>query len=406
MELLRQPIATLERLRRSLALSDSMGPATTFSAIADRWQAVLESELTVLEERAAASVEIPQEYIAGPPLDARTSGRRFRGRDDLFREIEQLALYSTPPVLLLYGQRRTGKTSTLMHLPKRVAPELVPLLVAVQGLATTASLEGLAWGLADQIVESARRARNMRLPHPDSEAIRRDPVAGLQRWMRRLERIAEGRTLLLCLDEFERLGEIIEVTGSRAPLNLLRYLMEHRLQWQLLFSGAHAPDELDDYWSDYLINTRTLHISYLDERDARGLIRHPTEDFPDIYQPETVNRIVNLSRCQPFLVQLLCYEIVERLNAQDRWEATPDDVEAVVPIVFERGGQYFGWLWETTSLEGHKVLQALVHGKQPHNISPLMLRSLVRREILEKDNGTYHFQVPLIQRYVATITEE
>jgi hypothetical protein len=406
MELLRQPIATLERLRRSLALGDDMGSATTFGAIADRWQAVLENELTVLEERAAASAEIPQEYIAGPTLDPRTTGTRFRGREDLFREIEQLALSSTPPVLLLYGQRRTGKTSTLMHLPERSVPDLVPLLVTVQGLATTGSLEGLARGLADQIIESARRARNLTLPHPDAYALRRDPIAALQRWMRQLERVVEGRTLLLCLDEFERLDEIVQATGSRAPLNLLRYLMEHRLQWQLLFSGAHTPEELADYWSDYLINTRTLHISYLDERDARGLIRHPTEDFPDIYRPETVDRIVELTRCQPFLVQLVCYELVEHLNAEERWEATLDDVEAVVPVIFERGGQYFGWLWDTASSEEREVLRTLARGEQPVEASSTVLRSLVRREILERENATYRFQVPLIRRYVATVEGE
>ncbi|MEB3178685.1 MAG: hypothetical protein VKL59_06615 [Nostocaceae cyanobacterium] len=61
----------------------------------------------------------------------------------------------SPPVLLLYGGRRTGKTSALKYLPEKVGASLVPLLVDVQGAASATTLLGLAENLATQIIASA-----------------------------------------------------------------------------------------------------------------------------------------------------------------------------------------------------------------------------------------------------------
>jgi len=68
----------------------------------------------------------------------------------------------------------------------------------------------------------------------------------------------------------------------------------------------------------------------------------PVDGFPEIYQPEAVDAIVRLTRCQPYLVQLVCYEVVDRLNVEQRWEATAGDVEAVVPVVSNGGAGISG----------------------------------------------------------------
>ncbi|MDW8102705.1 MAG: hypothetical protein RMK30_07510 [Anaerolineae bacterium] len=135
-----------------------------------------------------------------------------------------------------------------------------------------------------------------------------------------MERITGDRTFLLCLDEYERLEEVVRETGSRMPLNFLRHVMQHRPRWALLFSGSHMLDELAPYWSDYLINTRAVLVSYLREEDARALIRRPVQDFPDIYEDEAVEAIVRLTRGQPYLVQLTGYELVEHLNRRRTWK--------------------------------------------------------------------------------------
>ncbi|RME51003.1 MAG: AAA family ATPase, partial [Caldilineae bacterium] len=215
------------------------------------------------------------------------------------------------------------------------------------------------------------------------------------------EKITGDRTLLLCLDEFERLEEVVRETGSRIPLNFLRHVIQHRSRWTLLFSGSHLPEELAPYWSDYLINTRSVRVSYLGEADTRDLIRRPVEGFPDIYDDGAVEAIVRLTRGQPYLVQLTCHELVERLNREKRQRATAADVEAVVPALFERGYMYFDEFWKGLTPEQRTVLLAVARGKETADEMPPVAEHLVKKEVLERADEAYRFQVPLVERWVA-----
>ncbi|MCG8362318.1 MAG: ATP-binding protein, partial [Pseudanabaenales cyanobacterium] len=276
------------------------------------------------------------------------SQHRFKGRTDLFGEIEKLTLAPTPPVLLLYGGRRTGKSSTLEHLPTRLPSSLIPLRVDLQGVADASTLFGVAQSFSQFMVEAAARLpRRLTLPAIDAEALRLDPFPALRQWFSQIERTFPDKRFLLCLDEYERLEEVVAST-SRAPLNFLRHIMQHRPQWVLLFSGSHTPNELAPYWSDYLINTRSLRVSYLKDSAARDLIIRPIPDFPDIYSPAAVDRILHWTRRQPYLIQLLGSVIVDRLNDPDgrlTMPVTPTDIDTLVPLAIESGIQYFQELW-------------------------------------------------------------
>jgi AAA+ ATPase superfamily predicted ATPase len=289
-ELLNPPITALRELLNRLTFCKNARLATTFGSIAQRWLTILETAQRTLEEQGRYSKEIRQVYIAGNALDPQTAKNRFKGRIDLFREIETLALAEQPRVLLLYGGRRTGKTSALKYLPHRVGANLVPLLVDVQAAASTTTLPGLAENLATQIIEAARRLpQHLDLSYPDKNKLAQDPFSALQEWLAEIEWTVPSKRFLLCLDEFERLSELVEVTGSRTPLNFLRHVLQHNTSWTLLLSGSHEPQELPDYWSDYLINTRTLRVSYLDEDSARELIVQPVEDFTNIYDRTAID---------------------------------------------------------------------------------------------------------------------
>ncbi|WP_254625753.1 AAA family ATPase [Nostoc sp. TCL240-02] len=419
-ELLNVPITALRQLVQSIALTKDARVAVSFGNTAQSWLTILETAQRTLNEQAQQSKEIPQVYIAGNSLDPETAKNRFKGRIDIFREIESLTLSEQMPVLLLYGGRRTGKTSALKYLPYRIQANIVPLLVDIQGVAAATTLKGLAENLAQQIIEAARRLpRKVFLPNPDANKLAEDPFPALQTWFAEIERSNFGKKFLLCLDEYERLGEVVKATSSRAPLNFIRNLLQHQRKWILLFSGSHELSELDDYWSDYLINTRALRMTYLHELEARDLIQQPVENFSDIYEPTAVDEIIQLTRCQPYLVQLVCYEVVELLNRDirrnrreaDTAKATAQDVQEVIPIVLERGDQYFRELWKSLTdsdvydgLRLRSLLRRIIYGETPTPQDKGVIRKLTRKEILTPEGNA--FQVPLVQKYIEQLLEE
>lgn len=412
-ELLKSPISALQELKKTLAFVQNAPLATKFGSIAERWLTTLETAQRTLEDTTRQSQEIKQVYIAGNSLDPATAKNRFKGRIDIFREIETLTLSDQPPVLLLYGGRRTGKTSALKYLPYRIGANIIPLLLDLQGAASATTLKGLAENIAQQIIEAARRLpRKLHLPNPDTYRLAEDPFPALQTWLTEIERSNFGKRFLLCLDEFERLSEVVEATNSRAPLNFIRNLSQHQQKWILLFSGSHQLSELDAYWSDYLINTRALRMSYLQESEARELILQPIEDFPNIYESSAVDMIIQLTHCQPYLVQLVCYELVELLNRDiranrreaDTTTATAQDVQKIIPIVLERGDQYFRELWTSIADSDRNLLRRIIQGETPTQQDKGIMRKLARKEILTQEGIA--FQVPLVQKFVEQLLEE
>ncbi len=331
----------------------------------------------------------------------------FKGRQDLFREIENIALISPPPTLLLYGGRRTGKTSTLKYLPRKVGGNLIPLRVDIQGIADAITLPGVAKSLVQQIIDSARTSRNLTLPYPHREELQTEPFLTLRNWFTTIERIAPGKRFLLCLDEFERLEEVIATTNSRAPLNFLRHVIQHRPAWTLLFSGSHTLDEMESYWSDYLISTRYVRLTYLEKPEAEELIIHPVPDFADIYLPETVERIIYWTRCQPYLVQLLCSELVDYLNRKHpqnalNIKATSQDVDRIIDKALISGSLYFDELWKNSlNQQQRECIRRLIASTTTTPEDRQVWRKLIQKEILEPNGEDgVRFQVPLIERSI------
>jgi uncharacterized protein len=122
-----------------------------------------------------------------------------------------------------------------------------------------------------------------------------------------------------------------------------------------------------------------------DLKDAKTV--QPIADFPKIYESLTVSQIIQATRCQPYLVQLLCTVIVDHLNREKRRLATPEDVKTCIPIALETGGMYFRELWTNLSEPEQDFLEQLITEEIPYPPNKSTVRRLIRKEILERGKG-------------------
>ncbi|NES85678.1 MAG: ATP-binding protein, partial [Moorea sp. SIO2B7] len=375
----------------------------TLSQTSQRWLSLITTAQENYQEQVRNDAEIPQAYIAGNALSPEDAKERFKGRQDIFQAIETFSLQESPPVFLLYGGRRTGKTSSLKYLPKKVDSSLVPLLVDLQGTVLSERMASFAKTFAIQIQTFARENYRLSIPSPPSENLENDPFPTLLNWFTEIESIAPHKRFLLCLDEFERLSEIINATNNRTPLNFLRSVMQHHKRWILLFSGSHTVDELEPYWSDTLINAQSLRMTYLQKKEAQDLIRHPVSTFPDIYTDEAVERLLYWTNCQPYLVQLFGTVLVDEFNQRTeplKQRATVQDIEDLVPKVLERGKAYFNELWRNTlNPKQQEILAQFILENNLNGIPKFQIKRLIDKEVLLKNNEHYQFQVPLTEIY-------
>ncbi|NER36278.1 MAG: ATP-binding protein [Oscillatoria sp. SIO1A7] len=359
--------------------------------------------------------EIQSPHIIGPPLAY--SEETFIARTGISSQIEQTTLDRRRRPLLLYGQRRMGKTSLLNNLGRLLPDNIIPLFVDLQGPATTAKNNtGFLYNIARGMVKSAQTQSDLTLPQLTRQTLAADPFTVFDEWLDRVEETMGEKTALLALDEFEALeGAIAKKRFDPAEvLGMLRNLIQHRPRFKVLLAGSHTIEEFQT-WASYLINVQVVKIGYLKESEARQLVEQPVKDFALQYEPDAVERILYLTRCHPFLVQLLCEEIVAFKNEQNpasRPLATVADVEAAVPAALSSGSFFFADIkTNQISCLGSEVLQfmaargesAITDRSALSRQFPCKLDStldnLLRRELIEEaDNGGYRFQVESIRR--------
>lgn len=70
-------------------------------------------------------------------------------------------------------------------------------------------------------------------------------------------------------------------------------------------------------------------ISFLKDKDARKLILEPIEKELNI-SGKVVERILKITGCQPLLVQLVCDEIIQKVNFTNDFSITIDDVDQII----------------------------------------------------------------------------
>ena len=390
--------------------------APRFQPIAAQWRRIVQAQIAALAAAIEYSQEIDNPYIFSVPLNEQQD--LFVGRVDIAARIEQLLLDRRRPPLLLYGQRRMGKTSLLRNLGRLLPSSVVLLFVDGEGIAGASNFGDFLFGVTQAMVRSAEHHRGLRLPRANYAMCQARPFGYFNDWLDELESAmtAQGYgTALLALDEFESLDTIRDQGRfeARDVLRTLRHLVQHRPRFKVLLAGSHTLEDFR-HWATYLINVQVIKISYLHPSDTIALIERPIEHFPLCYAPAASQLIASLTRGHPHLVQLLCYEVVELKNRRavdQRRLVTPADVEDAVALALQTGDFFFSDLANQVGNAGVELLYFLAG--QPGGAgretlaaalgAPLdaTLDLLLRRDIIELVDGRYRFQVELIRRWFA-----
>lgn len=412
----------LDGLLRELTRS-SERYAERFRPIVVRWREVIAAHVQQLIETVETRQEIDSPYIIGVPLTEQQE--IFVGRTDISAKIEQLLLDRRRPPLLLYGQRRMGKTSLLNNLGRMLPSTVVPLFVDLQGASRSNDLAGFFYNVSRDMIKSAELRRNLTLPLVTREALTLDPFTRFDEWLDEVEGIMDGQALntaLLALDEFETLDQAIAKGrfDEEDVLGILRHLIQHRPRFKVLLAGSHTLNELQR-WSSYLINVQVIHLGCLSETEACKLIERPVKDFSLHYEADARQRVIDLTRGHPFLVQLLCAEIVALKNEQDpsvRRLAGLSDVEASIPEALSSGSFFFADIErnqiDNNGLDLLKLLAVqeeraitskniLADRVPDHTELERSLALLKQRELIEQVDEGYCFQIELIRRWFANL---
>jgi DNA-binding winged helix-turn-helix (wHTH) protein len=362
-------------------------------------------------------------YVAGAAL---LGSKGFFGRGDTLQWVQSELSNPSTNSLVLYGQRRIGKTSLLMQIRRTLPSDrFMPVYFDLQDQASRPLAHVLA-DLADTVAEQAGMA-TPRLEFFDDSGRYFSQV-----FLPQLFRAVSGgcRPVLL-LDEFDTLDRVggqglPETAASRTMFPFLRRVMAEASRLAFVFVVGRRADDLSLNFTATFKTSLAREVWVLDRESAESLIRQAEENGTLRFSESAVERVMDLTNYHPYLTQLLCQRIWERAHKNGPAEpplVDRQEVEAALSDALEAGEQALAWLWngltppervyvsglaesvgEGDSLGEEGVIEALsgYAARLRTREVELAPQQLVKRRVLEvRDDGQHRFAVELFRRWVS-----
>jgi hypothetical protein len=359
-------------------------------------------------------------YIAGSIV---TGADMFFGREDVFSFVRRhlIGLHHDTPVVL-YGQRRTGKTSVLYHLPRHLDPRYRCVLIDLHGLGMDGGMGTLLWGIASVVSRSLRRDYQIAVQVPDRAMFMADPQSTFENvFLNGTWPVLGTDHLLLMVDEVARLEEE-RVAGRLEPgfFEYLRHLMQHYANLNFIFSLGSGLEEMEKEYA-FLFNASLYHrISFLEPAAARALITEPAKDYYEV-APDAVMKILQITSGHPYYTQLVCHSLFDRWMREPRPLMTTTDVTAVLAEAIELGSANLTFVWEDSTPEEQAMMAAMASvlgsggrgvtvGRvrevwreagvaMPEGVADRAIRKLTAREVVARRRG-YSFCIDLQRLWI------
>ncbi|MBI1879833.1 MAG: PD40 domain-containing protein [Chloroflexi bacterium] len=361
-------------------------------------------------------------YIAGSPVK---DAAMFFGREDVYAWLRQhLRGAYQHNAIVLYGERRSGKTSVLYQMKDKLGdPHYIPVLLDLQGMGLE-GIDGFLWEVARKIVLALRGVEGVPvLDRPVRQDFEKNPRQQFEEvFLPPVLATLGARSLLLMFDEANRLAEKVEAGDLPSDIfDYLRALIQQTSRVNFLFSLGNRL-EANSRGSSQLFNLAVYRkISFLEQDFVEDLVTRPIANYYTYTRP-AIERIYQLTSGQAYYTQLLCHNLFTRWAKDKPAQLSVADVEAVLPDVIEQGTPNFQFVWEDSAPEERAILAALAD-RVPQYKAGVMRRNLDRalhqaklypasgdvvaglRQLFERDvindQEPYNFRVALMRQWIS-----
>lgn len=354
---------------------------------------------------------IKNPYITGNPVG---NENVFVGRDEIIKTLSEIVENSDKNSLVLYGQRRIGKTSVLQKFESILKKEKYKV-ISFDLIGRAKYPIKKVW---EELEERIRDQLGQINPHNGQQSFYdwlSDTLSILSRY--------EGNdsSLTLLLDEFDSLEEWENPEEWQAIGELfpqLRHLLNKHKNFNCIFTIGRDIKSLSNKVFSQLKGIEECKISLLDKNYVSELINFSKEKFD--WAPEVVKEIERLTNGQAYCVQLLCSQIWDRFYSESRSTVSLQNVNEIVerilsPEIFKSD------IWDGLSIAGKIIASVLSEFDEGATIKQLLDKiqdkggianvmqkdleevpsSMIALDFIEqtKDNR-YKFKIELIRLYV------
>ena len=271
-------------------------------------------------------------YITNPYSPGVAKGQRFYGRKLEFERImTYLCDHTQNHAVLLWGQKRIGKTSLVVRLQEQAQGRFLPAYLDMQAVKDGTSTQFLHQ-LMNHISLALKEGNTLQeISAPAYNHLRKDPLGYFDSFLSQIQKIIGHSPLVIILDEFQCLCDLQEGNVSRnAIFSRLRSQSLHGHGVHLVLSGGGLMSKLMEQTGIVsLFNiTHDEKLGTLEIEAARKLIKDGLIKVGGIADL-AIDLLLQVTAGHPYYLQLLCSFLYEQAQEQ-RSKITRDFVSTCI----------------------------------------------------------------------------
>ena len=379
--------------------------------------------------------EIINPYNEGPIV---SDPEMFYGRDRMIENIaNSLQEFQTQnKCVVIYGQKRAGKSSIMFHLRKELETRNLLVLdlgnigqyldehsdVPFSHQIHQLILRSLEEAIEDRIDDGVS---SLKISFPSATDFYEHPTPLIlfKEVFNNFQRLSSEQTdwqdiqLVLFIDEFSYIyGQIYDKHIPQSFMKNWKALMQANYFNAVLVGQDVMERFIETFQNEFGIAQRER-VTYLDREDGKKLIVEPilirgSEDENRYREPRAIERILELTAGSPFYIQMFCKRLVEHMNLKRAIYVTYSYVEHVKNELM-RGRNALGLsnfenlynsgeVNESKDADVLKILKAIAMHSQtgPCNRSLIdcetkspidaLLDELVERDVIDREKENYY----------------
>lgn len=351
-------IGTIDKIKASLETIQKSGYITDYKI----WQLFPTHKMLV--------ASIADRRLHNPYTIRDVRHAMFFGREQEIQRIIQ-AINAHKPVVL-YGQKRIGKTSLLNRLTDTILPQhcnAIPVMIDVLSLSPLDAapfLTELAENALTQVLLVQKKLEDRRTSRISKFRVKgQHPFKAFGDWVHQVESELQGKRLVFLVDEFTRAEEEFQQ-------GILDQHFFQGLQWLVSISGIsfilcvhdHIIARENSSITGLLQRSEPVRIDELDHSNARRLIQQPLADFYT-WDPPVVDQILRLTNGHPYFIQALCQELIANIAYKDINVITLEHLDHAVRLLLRHSDHYFNHYRHRVPIQEWEILKIIAYITTP-----------------------------------------
>ncbi len=278
---------------------------------------------SIIVNQAKEFSNIPNPFTTAAGFDPNDAKRVFVGRENLINTLKQQLLDASINCAVLYGQKRTGKTSIFKRLSKVLSDDFVACRVSMNSISDMDMFyKAVAYSFKK---ETADRSIKEQLNDLGTPCDRFE----FEEYIQSVTDIF-GRKVLLLLDEFSHLYDLRTTDFPERFMNEWKELMEYNL-FSAIITGQETLADLINIYANQFAVQYTVPVDYISYEYFHDLVDVPiyTVDGQSRYKEKSFEKLWSLTKGHPYLTQSFCDSMIKYLNSNKTeyiFDATIDKV--------------------------------------------------------------------------------